>query len=55
MAVRPPGAPYTCSDYRQEMVLLALKKRLAEDPLTPEERRVIETEIAALEKEMGMD
>ena len=55
MATRRPGAPYTCGDYRQEMVLLALKKRLAEGGLAPEEQRVMEEEVAELEKEMGMD
>jgi len=55
MAPRKPGDPYTCGDYRQEMVLLSLKKRLAEGGLAPEEKAVIEKEIATLEKEMGMD
>lgn len=54
MPTRKPGAPYTCGDYRQEMVLLALKKRLAEGSFSPEEKTVIEEEIAELEKEMGM-
>lgn len=54
MATRKPGSPYTCGDYRQEMVLLALKKRLAEGSLSPAERKVLEKEIADLEREMGM-
>jgi len=54
MPTRKSGAPYTCGDYRQEMVLLALKKRLAEGSFSPEEKPVIEKEIAELEKEMGM-
>ena len=54
MVTRKPGSPYTCGDYRQEMVLLALKKRLAEGGLAPEEKRIIEKEVAELEKEMGM-
>ena len=54
MATRQPGSSYTCGDYRQEMVLLALKKRLAEGGLSPEEKRVMEKEVAELEKEMGM-
>ena len=54
MTTHVPKGPYTCGDYRQEMVLLALKKRLAEEVLTPEETRVMEEEIARLEEEMGM-
>ena len=55
MAPRKPGAPYTCGDYRQEMVLLGLKKRLALGGLAPDEKKELEEEIARLEKEMGMD
>ena len=55
MADRAPGSSYTCGDYRQEMVLLALKKRLAEGGLAPAERQILEKEVAELEKAMGMD
>jgi hypothetical protein len=46
---------YTCSEYRQEMVLLGLKRRL-EDPGLPESERMHITEkIRELEQQMGMD
>ncbi|MFO7883829.1 MAG: hypothetical protein R6U68_03320 [Desulfobacteraceae bacterium] len=47
--------PYTCTEYREEMILMALKKRLAEKDLTPGEREALLKEIADLEKTMGMD
>ena len=50
----PPGQPYTCQDYRKEMVLLGLRNRLNTSELTEEERLKILTEIRRLEEEMGM-
>lgn len=50
----PPGQPYTCQDYRKEMVLLGLRNRLNTSELTEEERLKISTEIRRLEEEMGM-
>ncbi len=50
-----PQRTYTCSDYRQEMRLLGLKRRLEDPALTDDERRRLEAEIQALEREMGMD
>jgi hypothetical protein len=50
----PPGQPYTCQDYRKEMVLLGLRNRLNASELSEEERFRILTEIRRLEKEMGM-
>lgn len=46
---------YTCNEYRQEMILMALKRRLATSELTPEEARTIKTEIKRLQESMGMD
>mgnify|MGYP001787648481 CR=1 FL=1 len=52
-----PSSPrtYTCADYREEMRLLALQRRLqgmkADDP----EREQVLTEIRALERAMAMD
>jgi hypothetical protein len=46
--------PYTCQDYREEQQLLALKKRLAEEELSPEEREEIQRAIQELERELGM-
>jgi hypothetical protein len=46
---------YTCVDYRSEMKLLGLKRRLEEENLTEEERAQIAQEIKELEKEMEMN
>ena len=46
---------YTCVDYRSEMKLLGLKKRLEEENLNEEERDQIVQEIKELEKEMQMN
>jgi len=45
---------YSCTDYRQEMILLSLKRRLAEAGLNEDERRHLEEQIRKLEAEMGM-
>jgi len=42
----------SCEDYRYEQQLLALKKRLAENELEPEEREEIERLIQELEKKL---
>jgi len=42
--------PLSCEEYRQQQQLLALKKRLAEDNLTPEDRKEIERLVQELEK-----
>jgi len=46
---------YTCVDYRSEMKLLGLKRRLEEENLSEEERSQIVQEIKELEKKMDMD
>lgn len=51
---KPGQAKYTCSDYRAEMILLALEHRLANDDLSDSERRAVETEIKRVKTEMGM-
>ncbi len=50
-----PLRRYTCSDYREEMRLLGLRRRLEQEDLPPDERRRLEEEIRRLEREMGMD
>jgi hypothetical protein len=47
--------PYTCRQYREEMVLLGLRKRLSASELTEKERQTIEKEIRWLEAQMGME
>jgi hypothetical protein len=50
------GSPaVTCSDYRDEMTLLALRRRLNEAGLSKEEKRRIVAEIRQLEKRIGMN
>lgn len=45
---------YTCNEYRQEMVLLALQMRLRKPDLSAEEKKTLQREIAILEKEMDL-
>ncbi len=44
----------SCEEYRYQQQLLALKKRLAEDPLHPEEREEIERLVQELEIKLKM-
>ena len=47
---------YTCAEYREEMRLIGMRRRLREDAtLTEAEREKILAEIRRLETEMGMD
>ena len=46
--------PSSCEEYRQQQQLLALKKRLAEDKLKPEDRKEIERLIQELEIKLKM-
>lgn len=46
---------YTCTEYREEMILLGLQKQLARPGLSLEEKKAILGEIARVEKEMGLD
>jgi len=46
---------YTCVDYRSEMKLLGLKKRLEEENLSEEKRAQIIREIKELEREIKMN
>jgi hypothetical protein len=45
----------TCNEYRAEMILLGLKKKLNQKNLSKEEKRKIKKEIKNLEIAMGMD
>ena len=45
---------YTCSDYRQEMILLGLKKQLNDDCLTDKEQQLVLDQIEKLEEKMGI-
>jgi len=46
---------YTCTDYRTEMVLLGLKRRLELEDLSAEEKKEILKQIKKLEAAMGLD
>ncbi len=44
----------SCTDYRLQQRLLALRRRLAEPTLAEPERRAIESEVAELERLLGL-
>ena len=46
---------YTCLEYREEMILLGLQKRLSSGNLTPEEKESLLKEIERVEEEMGIN
>lgn len=54
MTAEKTTSTYTCNDYRAEMRLLGLNRRLAEAALTENERKQLISEIQALETKMGM-
>ena len=45
----------TCSEYRQEMLLLSLRRQLADPGLSAERRSAIEKDIRTLEVATGID
>ncbi len=45
---------YTCKEYREEMILAALRKRLEQEELSESERAILLEEIAQLEEKMGL-
>ena len=49
-----PACMYTCNEYREEMILLALLQRLSIPDLAEEERLQITEEVARLEKKIGL-
>ncbi len=46
---------YTCNDYRLEMMLAGLRKRLAEERMSDKDRIRLEEQIRELESEIGLD
>lgn len=46
--------PLSCEEYRYQQQLLALKKRLADDKLNPEERNEVEKLVQELERKLKM-
>jgi len=49
-----PAGNYTCNDYRAEMILLSLQRRLNRPDLGEREKREIQAEIERVKEEMGM-
>jgi hypothetical protein len=50
-----PNHKPTCNDYRQEMILLGLRQRLAKENLSETEKKAIKAEIEKLEREIKLD
>ena len=48
------NSPYTCNEYREEMVLLGLQRRLHAEDISEEERKSLKERIKDLEASMGM-
>lgn len=48
------SSTYTCNEYRLEMRLLGMRRQLASDTLSEQEREKLQSEIDQLEKEIGM-
>lgn len=46
---------YTCVDYRTEMILLGLKRRLESENLSEEEKNDIRRQIKEIETAMGLE
>ena len=46
---------YTCADYREEMAILGLRRRLRDENITEEQKRAIIEEIKRLEAVMQID
>jgi hypothetical protein len=46
---------YTCNEYREEMLLLSLRRQLAAPGLDRAQRETLLKEIARVEKQMGLD
>jgi len=50
-----PMKRYTCNDYRLEMMLAGMRRRLADPGLNEDERERLRQEIRLLEREMGLE
>lgn len=50
-----PTGKYTCLEYREEMLLLGLKRQLEDPTLSETEKQHLAEKIRKLEKKMGMD
>jgi len=50
--LREEEMPFSCEEYREQQQLLALKKRLAEEALKPEDREELEKLVQELERKL---
>jgi len=46
--------PVSCNEHREGLLLLALKKRLAEERLSPRDKKELEADIRQLEEKLKM-
>jgi len=46
---------YTCNEYREEMMLMGLLRRLQDPDITDKERKKLTEEIAYLKKKTGLE
>ena len=46
---------YTCGDYREEMILLALRQKLKKVTLTQEEKKSLKKKLSGLKKKLASD
>lgn len=49
-----PRPAYGCADYREEMRLMGLMRRMEQEGLTETEKELLSAEIKALEEKMGI-
>ncbi len=54
MAEEDKEFTYTCNEYREEMILVTLHKRLQQKGLPDEEKQLITKEISRIEEQMGL-
>ena len=52
---KPPKGNYTCNEYRSEMILLGLERRLQAAAPDSSQAEELRRQIRALKIEMGMD
>ncbi len=45
---------YTCADYREEMILLGLRRRVEDPDISKEEKSATQARIQELEKSLDM-
>jgi len=45
---------YTCADYREEMILLGLRRRLEDPGVSEEEKPAIRARVQELEESLGI-